>query len=225
MTKRKRAPRSGPISAADWVTASRKRLIEEGISAVKVEPLARDLEVTPGSFYWHFKNRKSLHRALLRDWLHCNVRPFSVIFDSAEDEPREQFLALISFWICSEDFDPALDVAIREWGKTSQLVARLVRRVDANRIALFQYVFEGFGYASKPALVRARTMYFHQIGYFTLKVEEELDDRLMLAPYYTEVLTGDPWLMDYKTPEEVRCALLGFRRREGTAEKVARLRR
>ena len=44
----------------DWVEAARSAMVEGGIDAVAVEPLARRLGVTKGSFYWHFKDRRAL---------------------------------------------------------------------------------------------------------------------------------------------------------------------
>ena len=224
MSARKKSTGTRTISAADWVAASRKRLVQKGISEVKVEPLAKYLGVTPGSFYWHFKNRQSLYRALLCDWLKSNVAPFNQTFDLAEENPREQYLAMAYVWVLCPDFDPALETAIREWSKTSKLVARLIRHVDANRIGLYQGIFEDFGHSTTSAFVRARTMYFHQIGYYSMKVEEDFDARLLLLPYYAEIMTGDPWFLDCKTAEGVRKALEGFRRRESPSAKMARRR-
>ena len=48
--------------------AARLALLNGGPSAVRVEILARELRVSKGSFYWHFKNRKALMEALLREW-------------------------------------------------------------------------------------------------------------------------------------------------------------
>ena len=80
MTREKREKgspsKAGSITADDWVAASRKMLIKRGISDVKVEPLARELGVTPGSFYWHFQNRDALYRALLKQFLATNVLPY-----------------------------------------------------------------------------------------------------------------------------------------------------
>ena len=44
-------------SGSDWVRAAGRRLAAGGIGAVAVETLARDLGVTKGSFYWHFRDR------------------------------------------------------------------------------------------------------------------------------------------------------------------------
>ena len=41
------------------------RLARHGIESVRVEVLARDLGVSKGSFYWHFRDRSELLEKLL----------------------------------------------------------------------------------------------------------------------------------------------------------------
>ena len=43
-------------------------LAADGIDAVRVEPLAKALAVTKGSFYWHFADRRALIDAMLSHW-------------------------------------------------------------------------------------------------------------------------------------------------------------
>ena len=43
-------------------------LAEGGIDAVRVEPLAKALGITKGSFYWHFADRRALIDAMLSQW-------------------------------------------------------------------------------------------------------------------------------------------------------------
>src|SRR5437764_395818 len=59
---------SRPLSTADWVRAAMEALVEGGIAAVAVEPLAAKLGTTKGSFYHHFANRDALIIAALEDW-------------------------------------------------------------------------------------------------------------------------------------------------------------
>jgi AcrR family transcriptional regulator len=49
-------------SREDWIRAAGRRLAQGGAAAVAVEALARDLGVTKGSFYWHFRDRAALSR-------------------------------------------------------------------------------------------------------------------------------------------------------------------
>lgn len=56
------------LSAQDWASAALDAIAVGGISAVAVEPLARQLGVTKGSFYWHYSNREALLVAALELW-------------------------------------------------------------------------------------------------------------------------------------------------------------
>ena len=55
--------RSRRLSADDWAREALEQIAETGVSSVAVEPLARRLGVTKGSFYWHFPSREALLQA------------------------------------------------------------------------------------------------------------------------------------------------------------------
>ena len=46
--------------------------------------------------------------------------------EDAAESAQAQYLALAYVWVLSPQFDAPLDVAIREWGKTSKLAARTI---------------------------------------------------------------------------------------------------
>jgi AcrR family transcriptional regulator len=52
----------------DWLIQGIETLRNSGIDAVRVEPMARLLGVTKGSFYWHFKDRGEFLDGLLEYW-------------------------------------------------------------------------------------------------------------------------------------------------------------
>ena len=56
------------LSAADWERAALELIAEQGVQALAVEPLARRMGVTKGSFYWHFSGRESLLEKALARW-------------------------------------------------------------------------------------------------------------------------------------------------------------
>ncbi len=206
------------ISTAAWVLAARNTLIEKGIAGVKIEALAHALGVTSGSFYWHFPNRSSLYDWLLCDWLENNVTPFTMHFYEAVDDPRERFLALAYTWLLCPNFDPSFDMAVRGWTRISPNVAYMVREVDCNRIELYKVIFNQFGLSPHSAVTRGKAMYYHQIGYHSMRIEEPLDDRLIQIPEYTKMFTGDDWLLDSQTADQVQQRLAGFRRHKSAKE-------
>lgn len=203
---KKRRARS--LSRSDWINGARKLLIRSGISAVKVEPLARRLNVTPGSFYWHFSGREDLYDSLLDDWYNANTTSFHKAVARAGPDPKRQYWAFFGVWILELGFDPAYDRAVRDWGKMSKKVAARVSEVDASIIDLLVGIFERFGYEGLDANVRARVTYYHQIGYYALGVKEALELRIALGPYYAVILTGLPEMKDISGPDEIRAALL-----------------
>src|SRR6478736_237583 len=88
-----RAERSGRLSAEAWAQAALDVIAEQGVAAVAVEPLARRLGVTKGSFYWHFPSRDALLQAALERWEQVEQE---TVFGSVEQvpEPRERLRAL-----------------------------------------------------------------------------------------------------------------------------------
>ncbi len=62
------------LTREDWIEAATHRLVKRSIDAVRVEPLADDLKVSRGSFYWHFKSRSELLEAILTTWQERQTR-------------------------------------------------------------------------------------------------------------------------------------------------------
>lgn len=190
MAARTRSSRSPRLRREDWLEIAREALVEGGISSVRVERLAKSLGVTRGSFYWHFDGRGELVKALLEWWEQEATAPFEEILLERPENPMDSFLALCELWLEEERYKPVHDAAVRDWGRTSAEAARAVRRVDKRRIELIQRIFEDFGYAGDEAFIRARVVYFHQVGYYTLGLLEDEEERRGLLPLYTKVLTG-----------------------------------
>lgn len=204
-----RKSRAGALQKRDWVIAARKLLIKRGISNVKIEPLARELAVTSGSFYWHFSRRQELHELLLQDWYETNTAPLFTAVERAGSDPRKQYLAFFGVWVMERDFDPRYDQAIRDWARSSRKVADVLRKVDESRIELLERIYANFGYRGIEAEMRARVTYYHQAGYYAIHVKEPRERRLELGPYYADILTGYRWMHALRSVEDIRAAMLG----------------
>ena len=87
-----------------------------------------------------------------------------------------------------KEFSPTFDSAVRNWAHADALVREAVESVDERRLAAFQLMFEAYGYDGEVALVRARIIYFHQIGYYALAIKETLEQRMHLLHLYDEIL-------------------------------------
>ena len=76
-----------------WLDAALVALLEGGTQAVAVEPLARRLGVTKGSFYWHFTNRDALFEGLVERWAKQTESLIEEV--SAMADPRERLTYLL----------------------------------------------------------------------------------------------------------------------------------
>jgi AcrR family transcriptional regulator len=191
--KRKASASSSSLGREDWIAAARAELIAGGVNAVKIGRLAKRLRVTRGGFYWHFTSRADLLNELLHSWEVSNTAPFerSLTSGSVRDGVRE-FLAIANLWLDEKEYSPAFDTAVRDWARISKAVATAVRRVDERRIGVLHRIFLDLGFADPEALVRARVAYFHQVGYYTLAINQDRESRLALVAVYVQVLTGLP---------------------------------
>ncbi len=165
-------------------------LESKGVAAVKVDHLAKHLHVTRGSFYFHFANRKDLLDSLLQNWRERNCAKFEELDRVSGLDGPALYEAVTDQWLDQGTFRPKLDLAIRDWGRTSKPVAREVEAADKARIDLLCKALRNMGYDSDEALVRARISYLHQVGYFTVHFSEPRSARLRYVPLYLKVLTG-----------------------------------
>ena len=177
------------LCRADWIDVARSLLVEEGIAAVRITRLAALLEVTRGSFYWHFESRQDLLDALLADWAQRNTRAIIEAVEAADDL-IDAVLAFFDCWMEQEDFLPRLDSAMRDWARQDEAVKLAVREADEARIRVLTDAFEKSGLASQPALIRARILYFAQVGYYALDIAEALEERFKYLEDYVLGFTG-----------------------------------
>ncbi|MCP3732726.1 TetR/AcrR family transcriptional regulator [Sphingomonas sp. MG17] len=184
-----KSPTARRFTREDWIAAARKALVNRGIDDVKIDRLARQMRVTRGSFYWHFKHRRDLTDALLTDWEARNY------FEMAQVRARwartvPDMAEVIGIWLSEDANVLSFDFAVRAWARRDAAVADSVKRIDAGWIVLLQESFVREGGSEDEALVRARITYFHQIGYWALDLDEDPAMRLRLVPLYYRILTG-----------------------------------
>ncbi len=179
-----------PVGREGWLKVARAALIREGIAGVKIGTLARRLNLTRGGFYWFFVSREELLDDLLDDWERTNSDAIRSILAGSRHDGMAELHAVVDMMLTEDRYSPAWDAAMRDWGRRSTKVANAVRRVDAERIAVFKQIFINMGCTDDEALVRARISYLHQVGYDTLGIREPREERLRLLPLYIQYLTG-----------------------------------
>lgn len=173
-----------------WLDAAKAAFLENGIDAVKIQPLANQLNLSRTSFYWFFKDRAAILAALLEEWEEKNTGGIATACEAYADSIAEAMLNVIGVFLEEERFESRFDFAIRGWAHQSSAVMARVAAADEVRLAAIRSVFERFGFDPGEADVRARTIYLVQIGYISMQVEEPLALRMERIPAYVKTYCG-----------------------------------
>jgi AcrR family transcriptional regulator len=184
-------PERKQLQRFDWLLNALEIFVAEGIDAVRITRLAQDLGVTRGSFYWHFQNREDLIDALVSYWKHKNTVAITDSVDHA-GSLTDGIFRFFETCIDAALFDPRLDLALREWARRSEAIRKQLDHEDNARIESLRQFFMRFDYDMPQALIRARVLYYSQIGFYALEVREPLATRLGYTEAYFETFTGKP---------------------------------
>jgi len=160
-----------------WLKKALDVLFANGIAQVKIEVLARKLKLTKGSFYWHFKNRDDLLRSMV-DWWRDNQLRFIGGLQHEIADPAGMIKAVIEFTQHTDD--SSHDIAMREFARFNKYAARAVNEVDEQRIEYLAGLFRAAEFSEAEAGLRARALYFYQVGEYTtsLTLDPKLRDEL-----------------------------------------------
>lgn len=182
-----------PVSTdrKDWIRTALQILIEEGAGEVKILTLANRMGCSRSNFYWFFKDREALLAELLGYWQAKNTAAIVERASRPAARISEAILNIFDCWADSNLFDARLDFAIREWARRSNEVAAEVARADALRLEAIRSLFARFGASPTEAIVRARTLYFMQVGYYALGISETDAERIALLPDYVFAFCGE----------------------------------
>ncbi len=160
--------RAGRLSADDWAQAALDLVAEQGVGAVAVEPLARRLGVTKGSFYWHFPSRDALLQAALERW---EAVEQANVFGSLEGipDPRERLRAL--FLLVAHEVTPHIIYSELLKALDHPAVQPVINRVSQRRLEYLVASFRQAGMARTEAQHRARLAYSAYLGFLQLALQ------------------------------------------------------
>lgn len=162
------APRSQRLSADDWAQAALEQIATQGVAAVAVEPLARRLGVTKGSFYWHFPSRDALLQAALERW---EAAEQELVFGALEQvpDPRERLRAL--FRLVAHEARSHIIYSELLKALDHPVVSPVMERVSQRRLDYLAASFRQAGLGRTDAQHRARLAYAAYVGFLQLSLQ------------------------------------------------------
>lgn len=188
-----RKPRS-TLTSTDWIQAAFRALAADGPNAIRAEAIARDLKVSKGSFYWHFKDVPALKQQMLTHWQDKATEAIISYVEAASGPPREKLKRLVEV---STGTDTSayggvqVEAAIRDWARYDDIARAVLKSVDQRRIAYVEGLFSDCGYEPPDCRSNALALYGGLIGLEALSVHSPIDRHAELAKLLKALLAPE----------------------------------
>ena len=159
-TKKSKTNRLEP---RDWERAALDMIADKGLAALSIPKLAAHLNVTKGSFYWHFEGLDVFLIAALTRWERSytdrRIERFEEEFSSPSDRLKP--------WSVEAEVDhkaQALYLEISNASATRPEFANVVSRVVRKRTSFLERAFRHLGFSTHVAKRRAIITYSAYVG-------------------------------------------------------------
>lgn len=168
------------LTPEDWIIAAFRRLGEGGIAGVRAEVIARDLGVSKGSFYWHFRDLDDLKARMLEHWRQQGTSRIVAMTEADGGTPALRLQRLLD--LATSDLDIPYggynsEAAIRDWARCDTRAAEAQAAADAERLSYLQSLFREAGLPKGRADRAARLLFMAYTG----AVHTGVPDRAGLA--------------------------------------------
>ena len=150
------------LSVDDWLQAGYALIAEQGIRALKIENLCRQIGATRGSFYWHFEDMESYRTALVDYWTEFLEQDRESMAQLDELPPRERLSRMMTALVSPQHW--VLERAMREWARSDPTAAASVRSADRRVLRAVTRAYLDYGFSAPEAKLRASSTFAAGIG-------------------------------------------------------------
>lgn len=153
------------LSASDWEQGALDLIAAQGVGAVTVESLAKQLGVTKGSFYWHFPTREALLKAAFDRWEKQSTDKFIEEVAPIAD-PRARLKELFRRTGHEAKSHAIYSALLR--ALDHPMVQPVMTRVTLQRTGFLIDAYKQIGMTDEMAAYRARLAYAAYVGFLQL---------------------------------------------------------
>jgi AcrR family transcriptional regulator len=143
---------------------------------LRIMSIARQLDVTKGSFYWHFASLDAYLELLPSYWEQSFTEDAIACVQAMEGDARTK---LRHWFLGAAASDLALDRAMRSWSLTNACAREVLTRVDEKRAHFLAKLLGATGRTKREAEILGRWSYWAFVGYSALSgptvTEKEVD--------------------------------------------------
>jgi len=152
------------LSKDSWLNHTLAKIGEVGVANIQIENLAKELNVTKGSFYWHFQSKDALLSETLDYWYRSATEVIGLAGQRDFEDPldRLRYFFTLAFNRRPDVPGGPIERALHEWARVSELAEETTRLVDEDRISLIAAAYAELGMNEQKAR-RTATMALAQL--------------------------------------------------------------
>ncbi len=174
-----------------WLRAAIQTLADSGVDGVKVETLARQLGVTKGSFYWHFKDRRALLDAVLENWREGRIADITQRTQCPPGGEIAQLHHVIeTYSLARNRRGMRIELAVRDWARHDAHAKTVIDAVDAVRLDRAGALFLAAGLDADEAASRSLLLYAYVFGLGMMDGERETPRPATSRAFIASLITG-----------------------------------
>jgi AcrR family transcriptional regulator len=150
------------VTREEWLGKALELFAVRGADGLRVEQLARSLDIAKSGFYCHFKGKDDLLDQLLDYWTteYTEVITKNTKLLNLPARERLQLSMRMIFELNLTEHDAAIDI----WSRRDAGVARTRQRVMNIRLKFFRDAFEELGFTGDDLEMRTRVCAVFQMG-------------------------------------------------------------
>ena len=147
-----------------------------GVGGVRVLTLAKELDVSRGSFYWHFEDHDDLLRSMLDWWDRQMTDSVIQVANESRGSPKKRLMAVaedvVRFHLNK------YDAAIRTWAEGDKRAAKTLQRVVKKRLDYVTSLFREAGFSPAEARARGDLLAVYIMSEGSILSDETVETRL-----------------------------------------------
>jgi len=187
VTPRKKPPRRATLTRDDWLAGAMELLRERGVGGVRILTLAQRMEVSRGSFYWHFRDLADLLDGMAEWWAREMTDSVIRYTETLSGRGARRLQALGEFIL--ESRLNRFDTAVRSWAQGDERATAVLRRVMQKRLDYVSSLFREAGFSPREATARGHLLAVYLMSEETVHMDESVEMRLRLLRRQIRSLT------------------------------------
>lgn len=156
------------LSKDQWLQQAIEILSREGSGKLRIDAICRELGVSKGSFYWHFKDRNDFLHSIVAYWADHYTERVKREVQKHGGSAKERLAVLLGL-VVAEDlagYDPLFDA----WANHELEILPHVREVHRTRHDYVRDLFAEMGFTGEDLALRTQAL----MGYMKYRSQHSL---------------------------------------------------